>query len=126
MRQGLYLVIVAANVEATSRRFVFFPNAAGSRVYTLINQSVNDPFFSRLDDAGEDRIHQIVRNRFDRMGDLIGIRDLRISGGECDEQIARSVSGNGASARESERDPASEPFQLMRQERRIGRNDRYA
>ena len=42
----------------------------------VIDERVHDRFFCRLDHAGENRIEQIVRNRFDRMRELVGIRDV--------------------------------------------------
>jgi hypothetical protein len=46
----------------------------------VIDQCVHDRFLGCLDDGSEDRIETIVRNCFNRMRDLIRIRDVRIGG----------------------------------------------
>ena len=80
MRQGVNDMIIAAGDLA------------------VIDERVHDRFFRRLHHPGENRIEQIVRNRFDRMREFVGIGDIRIRRRKRDEQIARTISGNATGA----------------------------
>ncbi len=68
----------------------------------IVDQSINDGFLGCLNSRGENWIHQIVRNCFNRMRKLLGLRSAGIGSGKCDEQIAGAVSGNAARPREPE------------------------
>ena len=95
--------------------------SAGHRL--IIHQRVHHRFFSCLDDSVENWIHQIVRDRLHRMSDLIWRPNIFVRGRKRDEQIPRAVSGNCSGAGKAKRNAAREPFQLIRQKRRIRRDD---
>ena len=48
---------------------------------------------------------------------------MRVGSGEGDEQIAGAVAGDTARASQPERSAPGDPFQLVRQQRRVGRDD---
>ena len=97
-----------------------------ARHIVIVDQRVHGCFLDRLHNAGKNWIEQIVRDCFNRMCDVIGVRDLWIGCGKGNKQIAGAVSGDAAGARESKRDAARQSFQLMRQQRRVGCDHRDA
>src|SRR6266516_4486067 len=94
-----------------------------SRHVVIVDERVNDRFFGRLHNCLKDRIEPIVGNCFNGVCEQVGVRGVRIRGGKGDEQIARTISGNASRAGETERRATGEAFQLVRQKRRISRND---
>ncbi len=93
---------------------------AGHRL--IVHKRIHDCFFRRLHDAAKDRVHQIVWDRLDRMGNLIWIGNVGIRRRKGDKQVAGPISRNTAGARETEGRATREPFELIRQQRRIGRD----
>ena len=45
---------------------------------SIVDERVDDRFFSSFNDTGEDRIHPVVRNGLNRTRDLIGICRARV------------------------------------------------
>src|SRR5438105_3331593 len=105
MWQSFHLVVVAADH------------------IVVIDQGVGDGFFCRFDGGGEKRVHQVVRHDFNGTNRWLGVGGVRVGSREGDEQIAGAVAGNAAGAGETERSTAGQTFQLMREKRRVGRND---
>ena len=51
------------------------------------------------------------------------MRGLLVRGGERDEDVSGAVRRNASDPAESERGPADEPVELVREQRRVGRRD---
>src|SRR5256885_10750295 len=89
----------------------------------VIDQSVDDGFFGSFDRGGEKRVHQVVRHGFDGANRWLGVGGMRVGGGESDKQIAGTAAGNATGASEAQRSAAGQTFQLMREKRRVSRDN---
>ena len=83
---------------------------------------IDNRLFDRLHRRVEDRIHALIRQHRDRAESSFGGSRLGICGRERNEQIARPVARCRPRARQAHRCPAGQPLQLIRHQRRVGRD----
>jgi hypothetical protein len=82
------------------------------------HERVDDRLLRRSHRGFEERVHAVVGQHGQR-GHAFAVTGVRVGGREGEEEVARSVAGDRARAREAERGPAGEALELMRQERRV-------
>ena len=72
--------------------------------------------------AREQRIHVVVRHHLHFLDAALRSPHVGIGGRERKEDVARTVAGETAVPAQSQRNPARQPLQLARKDRRIGRH----
>src|SRR5258708_33025196 len=86
------------------------------------NHLVYDGLLGGLHSGSEDG-PKLVVGQHSQIDDMVRSGRAGIGGREGDEDVSGAVAGDAAVAAEAERNPAREAFELMRDERRVRRNN---
>ena len=87
------------------------------------DERVDDRLLCRLDRGHEQRIDVVVIEHPDgERRARTAMRRQLVARGETDEELAARVAPDRAGSRQTEAGPLGQPFALMRQERRVGRD----
>ena len=96
--------------------------AAGHRLGS--DERVDDRLLRRLDGRHEERVDKVVVEHGHRVRRFrAAMRDQLVAGREAQEELAARVATDRAGSRQAQAGSLRQPFALVRQERRVGRDD---
>ena len=82
-----------------------------------MQERVDDRSFGRVDGRVEEVVQLLVRH------ELCGIARVRVAGGEAEHEVAARVFAGAAGAADAESGALRDTVALMREQRRVGRDD---